>query len=216
LAGVLLFGVGLVIAGGLRPAAPRVLKIPLEEFFSDAPSGWVKTVRPVAETPELQKAVDKILNYDDAVFVDYVYGTRRVSVYAAYWKPGKMSPRLIASHTPDICWVGAGWKIAGTHVDLDAGLAGNHAIQVAQKRVMRFGAATENVLYWHLLQGDSGQSSVDEGSGFSGLIRDICSRGLAQRSEQLFVRVSSNLAFEKDLMNFSFFRLVEGIEHNGR
>lgn len=70
---------------------------------------WTLEYRPVAETAEMQKAVGEILNFDDAVYAIYDNGGLRVSIYAAYWSPGKMSHRLIAGHTPDVCWVGGGW-----------------------------------------------------------------------------------------------------------
>src|SRR5690606_27133761 len=40
---------------------------------------------------------------------DYISGPLRLSVYVAYWEPAKMSSRLVAGQTPDVCWVGAGW-----------------------------------------------------------------------------------------------------------
>jgi hypothetical protein len=77
----------------------------------ELPPGWTVEYKPIADTPEMKKAVAELLNYDDAVYAVYSNGTRHLSVYIAYWTPGKMAQRLVAGHTPDVCWVGAGWRI---------------------------------------------------------------------------------------------------------
>ena len=71
--------------------------------------GWNTQVLPIANTIEERRAVKELLNYDDAVYVVYSKGGETVSVYIAYWQPGKMSYRLIAGHAPDICWINSGW-----------------------------------------------------------------------------------------------------------
>jgi|GEM_PF-6028343 len=70
---------------------------------------WSLEYRPAAETAEMRKAVGEILNFDDAVYAIYTSADLRVSSYAAYWSPGRMSHRLIAGLTPDVCWVGGEW-----------------------------------------------------------------------------------------------------------
>jgi hypothetical protein len=65
----------------------------------------------IAATPEMKRAVDELLNFDDAAFFTYTKGEDRVSVYIAYWKPGTMPQRLVSGHTPDVCWVGNVWEV---------------------------------------------------------------------------------------------------------
>lgn len=110
---VLLIGaVALIVYGETRPlertfhGSVKNLLPKLEEI-----PGWSMQYLPIADTPEVQAKVNELLNYDDAVYAVYTKGTERVSIYIAYWTPGKMSQRLIAGHTPDVCWVGSGWKI---------------------------------------------------------------------------------------------------------
>jgi hypothetical protein len=67
---------------------------------TDVP-GWTVNYPPLAETVEIKKAIDELLNYDDAAFVIYEKGETRVSIYISYWTPGKTSFRGVASHTPD-------------------------------------------------------------------------------------------------------------------
>jgi len=102
-AGVLLAGVAAVIGQRETPAGvsieafnellPRANKLP----------GWSAAQRPVADTEEMKRAVAELLNHDAGGFVTYTNGDLQISIYAAYWKPGKMSPRLVAGHTPDVC-----------------------------------------------------------------------------------------------------------------
>jgi len=108
-AGVLFAGVAAVIGQRETPAGvgidaftellPRAHELP----------GWSASQRPVADTEEMTRAVAELLNYDGGGFVTYANGDLQISIYAAYWKPGRMSPRLVATHTPDGCWVGNGW-----------------------------------------------------------------------------------------------------------
>lgn len=112
LGAVLLGAIGLVIYGETRPLE-RTFYGSVKDLLpkpEDVP-GWAVQYLPIADTPEMQAKVNELLNYDDAVYAVYTKGAERVSIYIAYWTPGKMSERLIAGHTPDVCWVGAGWRI---------------------------------------------------------------------------------------------------------
>ncbi len=109
-AALLLTAIGLVGYTALRPLPPPTLTQSLASLVPEKIPGWTVKDQPIAETEEMKKAVDEMLNYDDAVYRIYTQGKTTISVYVAYWKPGKMSPRLIAGHTPDVCWVNNGWK----------------------------------------------------------------------------------------------------------
>lgn len=59
----------------------------------------------------MRKAVGELLNYSQGLHWDYLGPNgQRLSVYLAYWSADKMSSRLVAGHTPDVCWVAGGWK----------------------------------------------------------------------------------------------------------
>jgi hypothetical protein len=111
LGAVLIVAVALVVIGATRPRE-RTFIGTLKELLPQAEDvpGWAVAYYPVAETAEMQNATAELLNYDNAIYAIYTRGEMRVSVYAAYWLPGKMSSRLIAGHTPDVCWVGRGWR----------------------------------------------------------------------------------------------------------
>jgi len=141
---VLAAAVVLVVIGTLR-SRERTFTGTLMELLPQARDvpGWAVTYRPVAETAELQKATAEMLNYDDAVYAIYTHGETRISVYAAYWLPGKMSSRLIAGHTPDVCWVGAGWVPLKAEQTVD-GVEENAEIGKAEKLKSDAGRAEEN------------------------------------------------------------------------
>ncbi len=187
---VLLFGSALlVVIGENRSASPR-FGGRVADFFPverDVP-GWSRQVVPIADTPELKKAVDELLNFDDAEFAVYSDGLRMVSIYVAYWRPGKITPRLVAGHTPDKCWVGAGWNIQQTNVNRVL-KQGARLIFAAEERNMRRGAVQETVLYWHVAA-DKVLTGKDPAAIVSAL-PDLWAFGLRQRPEQFFVRISS-------------------------
>ena len=64
--------------------------IPNVEFMRE----WTVIRRPVAETEELKKSISELLNFDDGVLMDFSRGESRVSLYVAYWTPGRMAQRL--------------------------------------------------------------------------------------------------------------------------
>ncbi len=154
---------------------------------------------PIATTEEMKRAVGELLNYDDAVFRVYQMPGWRISVYAAWWSAGKMSPRLVAAHTPDVCWPGNGWErdreAEGRHGPLNqtldaAGLA------TGECRVFKIRGMSEHVVFWHKVGGEM----VSYGTGYAppwwAVFDEIRRKGLNLRQEQLFVRVSSDKPLE--------------------
>lgn len=191
---ILLVGVGLVLIGS-RPPPERTFKGAVKDLLPKPEEipGWTVEYQPIADTPEMKAKVTELLNYDDAVYAVYTNGSQRLSVYIAYWAPGKMSHRLVAGHTPDVCWVGAGWtkEDARSGVLLADGKGG--MIQPAEMRVMSLNGHREYVVFWHLLDG----RVVSYGTGWRppwhAFWDDIWAMGIKQRQEQFFLRISSNL-----------------------
>ncbi len=179
----------LVVLGGNRSASPR-FSGRVADFLAverEVP-GWSHQDIPIADTPEMQKRVFELLNFDDGEFAVYSDGRRAVSMYVAYWRPGKMTPRLVAGHTPDVCWVGAGWKIQRAVVN-NALSHGAQPIFAAEERDMHRAATQETVLYWHVAADRvlAGYDPAAIGSAFC----ELWAFGLRQRPEQFFVRISS-------------------------
>lgn len=191
----------LVLAGGLLVSVTKRHSGELTirpDLVSDLPMeivDWQGTDQPIADTPEMKDAVVEMLNYDDAIFRNYTNGSRTLSVYAAYWGPGKFHPRLISIHTPDVCWKSNGM------IPMDANY--NYALSVmgsplwhAQYREFDAGGKPIYVIYWHILNGLlSGYAEGPNSSSrqfVDNLWRDM-SEGIGQ---QYFIRISSSTPFD--------------------
>ena len=217
LAAVLVAAVGLIMVGTRHPRE-RIFTGTLKDLLPQAAEvpGWTVDYRPVAETAEMKRAVGEILNHDDAIHAIYTRGERRITIYVAYWAPGKMSPRLIAGHTPDVCWVAAGWvsqeaKKADLRVERGTGQkverrelsiegkkfggeysAGGASTLAMESRVFRSGEKTEHVVFCHMVGGRPLSLGAGRVSPWYEFLADLVARGLQQREEQFFLRISSN------------------------
>lgn len=196
------------VAGGLlalalilqiipKPTGAEVKRdVPLEDVLPRSLAGWFVEDRPIADTEIMQNAVGEILNFDEAIFRAYKRGGIEFSVYLAYWEPGKMSHRLVAGHTPDVCWVAAGWKCTALEFGRTKTFAGQD-LAPAQWRIFEGSNTIQHVLYWHF----SGTELIHyDRAGpppISAVFRDLFNKGLNQRLEQYFIRISSNVPFEE-------------------
>ena len=154
--------------------------------------GWKVEYLPIADTPEMMAKVNEALNYDDASYAIYTRGTQRISFYIAYWAPGKMAHRLVATHTPDVCWVAAGWKKKEARSGVLFSVAGGDRLPSAEERLMTLGEREEHVVFWHFLDGQSMSYGTTGLPPWHATITDLFSKKLKQRPEQWFVRISGN------------------------
>ena len=205
---LLLCAVGLVVYGETQVPAPRFTGS-LHDLLPSAPPGWTRKEKAIADTPEMKEAVGELLNFDDGIFVDYTGASgERLSVYMAYWKPGKMSHRLIAVHTPDVCWVGSGWQktkstmtpalaIDGTDEPAPGKpVAAPVAVPPGEDRIFTNQGTPEYVWFWHLVGNEVKSYSTGAQPPWYAAISDIFERGLKQRDEQFFIRLSSSQPLE--------------------
>jgi hypothetical protein len=195
---VLLVGIGAVaFAGGrVRERTHRGSIIGVLPSAAEL-AGWSVEFIPVADTPETQAKVAELLNYDEAVFAIFRKGTHRLSVYAAYWSPGKMPHRLVASHTPDVCWVVAGWKVLATHSNVVLVGSTGGPLMPGEQRTMMFAGRVEHVVFWHLLDGRSQSYGTNWRPPWYAFFNDLLARGLNQKPEQFFIRISSAEPIER-------------------
>lgn len=211
---LLIAAIALIAYGSTRPLA-RTFHGQLVDLLPPAPAGWTRTLRPIADTPEMQKAVGEILNYDDGIFADYTRGTQRLSVYVAYWTPGKMQHRQVASHTPDVCWIGAGWQCTERGVlSYELAAARGQTAEVggqttapgrppsvssqpasvlppAETRTFKISGTTEYVWFWHMVGGAPKSYGTGAKPPWYASFADIFEKGFQQREEQFFIRLSS-------------------------
>jgi hypothetical protein len=191
---LLIAAIGLMLYGNSR-SAKSSFDVKLADILPPAPEGWTVKTREIASTPEMKEAVGELLNYDDGVFVDYTSGVYRISVYIAYWSPGKMSHRLVAVHTPDVCWVGNGWKKEKSEIVV--GLSANgRPLPPAEGRLFSARGNPEYVWFWHVV----GSHVKSYATGFAppwyAAITDILEKGINQREEQFFIRLSSSIPLD--------------------
>jgi hypothetical protein len=185
----------LAFAAQLRPVVQveiHARTMPLTELLPGSQDGWVAQDVPVANTPEMKRAVAEWLNYDEAVLRYYRKQDDEISVYVAYWKPGKIHPRLISQHTPDICWPGAGWTVVrGEGTGTFRSVNGDYTLP-AQIRLFSASEHQVEVAYWHLVGGlisDYTKGRESESIRFERTLWNDLKMG---QREQYFIRFASN------------------------
>ncbi len=200
----------LVVFTSLQPKKKSRLNQPLAQLLPQEISGWTISDQPIATTEEMKKAIGEVLNYDDAIFRTYSKGSISIAVYIAYWKPGKMSARLIAGHTPDVCWVANGWRCAERNFSYQATIP-NHTLRPAQAGIYELSGNIQHVLFWHL-QGDRLVTYNKAGTPpWWAFLTDLWEEGLNQRGEQVFIRVSGNLPVEQALQTSALQNALEAL-----
>lgn len=154
---------------------------------------------PIAATEEMKKAVGELLNFNDGIYRIYQLPKARISVYAAWWETGRMSPRLVAAHTPDVCWPVNGWArdqaAEGKRGALRSELTASGFAE-GETRVFVANGKPEYVVFWHKV----GDEMLSYGTGYAppwwAWLDEMWRGGLNLRKEQLFVRISSDQPLE--------------------
>lgn len=189
----LLLAVWFVFLEEQRPPA-RNFKGRLEDMLPSEAEipGWKMKCEEIVTIPEMRRQVSEALNYDDAAYVSYIRDKDRISVYIAYWKPGRMSHRLIGGHTPDVCWVANGWEVLRKRSGVILPPVAGRAVQPVEAREMRFGNMRESVFFWHLV-GAEVEIYLDAAPPWYAMFTDLVRHRLKQRQEQFFLRISSTL-----------------------
>lgn len=166
----------------LAEATPRELR------------GWNVVDLPLGPTEAVNEAALKTLNLDDYVYREFRRGTESFTIYAAYWGPGKMPVRLVASHTPDRCWTENGMRCDEMRFHQTYAIR-ERRLQPGEFRTFTpaGGAEKINVIYWHVVGGES----YDYGERFNAVPspwrwwKDTLAEATHGSREQLFVRVAS-------------------------
>lgn len=152
---------------------------------------WRVTDAPIADTPEMRKRVLDILDYDDVAYAIYQKGDLRISIYIAYWQPGKVSVRSVAKHTPDVCWTLAGWECT-LREELPALGVGGETLAHTEHRTFAINGQIEHVVFWHI----AGDEVVSYHTGgrppWHAAIGEFIRWGNQFKREQFFLRISSN------------------------
>lgn len=169
----------------------------LEGMLPLAPAGWdtVHTQNLYQFTP--------VLETEHLVQRTYVrrrsgaHGTQplQITVYMAYWAPGRVPVSLVAAHTPEACWPGGGWVAQPVTPAPVPFLSGGKPVSPPEYRAFTNGGFLQNVWYWHLYDGRSIAQADPRSAG--ALLKLAWNYGFRTAGEQLFVRVSSNRPWDE-------------------
>jgi exosortase len=191
LAVALMLGAGLAVffVVQTRPSDRGTLPTPdLVALLPAAPVGW--EMRSSAGLDRFAGA----LQTHDLVERTYLRDTggriTQVTVYIAYWPPGRASVSTVALHTPDACWPGAGWiPVVSSSARVTPAVAGR-ILPPAESRIFTYKGMQQFVWFWHVYDGavitQRDPRSVRE------LLSIAWRYGFRKDGAQLFVRVSSN------------------------
>jgi hypothetical protein len=192
----------LAVAGQAVPVlrrAPPARAPHLARSIPSDPTGWISHDEPLGADDFLAGEVKTILNYDDMVNRVYVRGDDTFGVYAAYWQPGKMPTRMVASHTPDRCWTENGWHCVAMKFHQPESVSGQPLMPAEWRQFMPpGGGAPIYVLYWMVVDG----RLYDYGRRFNQIPdpwlwwKDAMQQAVRGEREQYFVRVTSNRPIE--------------------
>ncbi len=191
LAGLLAF---FVIAS--RPGSAPVSQGPevvLDELVPATPAGWqVATVEGLTRFSGILQTEHLIeRNYRTVINGQPVI----LNVYVAHWIAGAAPVSLVASHTPDACWPGGGWKLE-PHPDRQVELPlGPRQLPVAEHRIFRFGQAPQHVWFWHVYNGRV--INYRDPYSVPALVEIALRYGFSREGSQYFVRVSSNASWDQ-------------------
>ena len=185
------------------PPAPT-LERALKDVAPASLPGWDIEDHDLAETPESAARIEDRLLLDDALFRVYRKGDTFVVLYIAYWTPGKVPYRYAGAHTPDTCWVQAGWTCTDRAYKVPFEIGGQ-AYDPAEFGIYERDGSVQKVYFWHLIGGEAYGYEQQDMHNIFGALQDIREYGLNLRQEQFFIRLSSN-------KNLEALKAIDGFE----
>jgi len=116
----------------------------------------------------------------------------QITLYAAYWAPGQAPVSLVASHTPDACWPGAGWVVHPVAESRATLSVGDRVLPGFPEHRFFTSAAgfPQHVWFWHIFDGRP--ILYDDPYSPAALLRIALRYGFRKDGDQLFIRISSN------------------------
>lgn len=224
-AGLLLLLLVLVVAAEGLSSRPRRFTGQLAEALPRNVAGWTRKDIAVADSKAGNMNVQGILNFSQAAQALYVRGETSILVYAAYWEPGKVSVVDAGSHNPDSCWVNNGCIRTERKYAVVAQVGGRPLVPYEYGQYLVPSGGRQNVAFWHLVNGQPNRYEEQSAGWRDGLVgrmerlpllwKDIRTYGLNQKSEQMFIRVSSNLPIDQLLADPANRELLQALQGLG-
>ena len=196
--GLLLFAVAATIGGSFIFAkSNNRLDLAYEESFQVLKKKLLEAGGreiPLGATELEIESTINILRFDDFFYVQ-MPGANGALIYCARWRAGRASPREIAFHTPDHCWIAAGMS----RKDPPTSLVFSKLPDKKQPIKGHFvnGGASAYVAFWHcygskVISYGKKQGIPDDFSW----VADIWRYGLNQRKPQVFLRIHGSLPLD--------------------
>lgn len=197
---------------------------PIAEEVPMAVPGWTSRELPLAATESMQEAVNRVLQFDQYVYRLYERDDMQVSVYVAYWRPGKVTTTDAGTHNPDSCWVNAGWTRLERKHGLELSVNGQSLLPF-EYGVYEMKDTRLPVIFWHIVGGEINRYEEQKEGWRDGLVGrierlplvlgDLKKYGLNQRREQMFIRITANKSFGELFKNKDFLNLLEALKPLG-
>jgi hypothetical protein len=223
--GLLVLLIALVVTAEFFSHHPRHFTGKIEQCLPSHLVGWTRRDIPVGETGAAAANVQGILNFSQVGQVLYTSGNLQVLVYAAYWEPGKVSVVDAGSHNPDSCWVNNGCVRTERKYAVSAAVEGRQLVPYEYGTYLPPRGAMQHVAFWHLVNGQPNRYEEQAAGWRDGLwgrlerlpllLKDFREYGLNQKSEQIFIRISSPIPFEELLTKPEFRALLLELEGLG-
>lgn len=167
---------------------PRILS-----FLPAEPEGWgTATSRGLYRFAEILETD----HLGQRTYVkEMINGERlQITFYLAYWPAGQAGVSVVASHTPDACWPGAGWTPMPTEVTEVELALGDRTIGRSEYRLFNNDRIPQHVWFWHSYDRELIRE-FDPRRPWE-LLKSVFTYGVRSEGEQLFVRMSSNRPWE--------------------
>lgn len=119
----------------------------------------------------------------------------QLNVYVAHWIPGAAPVSLVASHTPDACWPGAGWQPQPNPERQVSLQLGDQTLAPAEHRIFRYGNNPQQVWFWHIYNGRA--ISYRDPYSIPALLEIALQYGFSREGAQYFVRISANVPWNE-------------------
>ena len=216
LASMLVVCAGLVAFGEFRSYPEGSLQTPLTELLPSATDhGWSQRDIPLGPTESVIERSETLLQFDDFVHREYRKGSRYFTVYAAYWEPGAMPPRIVNQHNPSLCWILAGWNCDDLDPQVEVAAPGMD-VEPAQWGIFEKNGQVLYTYYWHLLDGEVFRFYSESIPGrIVRMATQPFSSKFNTKREQYFIRVVSSEPVEFLWSEPFFHEILRSLEVSG-
>lgn len=157
---------------------------------------------PLGATEALTAVTVEALGYDDMVYRGFDHPSLgELSLYVAYWNPGKRDVASNATHTPDNCWPASGWECVEKKDDYEVKAGNTTPLLPAKWRKFKTpSGVVRYVVYWHLVDGALFNPDLERPLSVNPVSFLLKGGRLSDYSkwarEQYFIRVVSAQPFE--------------------